>query len=100
MGFASVFPCNIKVLRSYDAHGLEVFATMFLKNGSNPPIWNSLQGIPIGFAWLILESRRLTRRCRFFYQAVLEGDLGRPQGVTLPPLEMTPRINQWWFQGF
>lgn len=37
----------------------------------------------------------------FFYQAVLEGDLGRPQDVTdLPPLQMTPRINQWWFQGF
>ena len=31
MGFASVFPCNIKVLRSYDAHGLEVFSNDVFK---------------------------------------------------------------------
>ena len=60
MGFG-VFPCNIKVLRSYDAHGLEVFATMFLKKWIKPSDLEFPSGNSIGFAWLILESRQLTR---------------------------------------
>lgn len=65
MGFASVFLATSK---SWDLM-MPWFGGVkrcFQTNGSNPPIWNSLQGIPIAFAWLILKSRRLTLWPVFF----------------------------------
>lgn len=70
--------------------------TMFLNKWIKPSDLELPSGNSIGFAWLILESRRLTR-----WSVFLPSSFGRWLGMapkvwrTLPPLQMTPRINQW-----